>query len=111
MEQHTLALINTLRSSRMLQPYPKQEMYHVVCCHWHTATLTPSAGPIYQTMTHLDSAKLCQWHTGTLAPSTGPVCQSMIPSHWLRIILCIGTLGHLLLMQNCVSGDNVYLSH
>jgi len=99
MEQHTHALNNTLHSIRMLQPYPKQEMYHFVCCHWHTATLVPSAGPIYQTMTHLDSAKLCQWHTGTSAPIAGPVYQAMISSHWIGSS-CIGTVAHLLLMQD-----------
>lgn len=103
MEQHTLALNNTLHSSCMLHPCPKQKMYHAMCCHWHTASLMRSTGPIYQTMTHMDGAKLCQWHTGALAPSTGPVYQSMIPSHWLGIILCIGTLAHLPLMQDlCV---------
>jgi hypothetical protein len=53
---------NTLYSSHMLQPYPKQEMCCVVCCHWHTATLAPSAGPMYSF--RLDRIILC---TGTLA--------------------------------------------
>jgi len=89
-EQHTLVLNNTLHSSGMLQPYPKQETYHVVCCHWHTATLAPIAGPIFQPLTHLDSAKLCLWHTGTLSPSAGPVYRTMIPSRWIGSSSALG---------------------
>jgi hypothetical protein len=95
MEQHTFVINNTLHNTHMLQPYPKQEMYCIMFCHWHIGTHVPSAGRIYvykttnpphwivscsvltsyvsnQCLLSLDSIILC---TGKLATNAGPLYQ------------------------------------
>jgi hypothetical protein len=120
-EQHTLALNNTLQSSRMLQPYPNWKC--IVSCsatgilapllpvqnlyirRWHLhigqyrVQLLVHWSLCTQHRTHIsdrdpftvDSAMLCHWHTGIFVSSAGPIYQTMTLLHWIVSCYAIST--------------------